>query len=459
MSLIFGSLFLWLLVAAVGVGLMLLVLGRRGRRVDDHPVCARCRFDLSASVWDSTNPPTCPECGCRRLPRVGNRVRRDGWTWGGALLLGLSLLGVGGAIYGGYNAAALASFKPLWLLKGEARYGSDASAGAALWEMLVRVKGGAMPTATTDALFSDVARYGPAGDAALATVPRGAGWDDLAAELMLAGAGAGSDAERRAVAKSWGTVGVEVRPRVVMGEAVPVAFAYKVIGSPSLRYGLVQSRGRPTVKVLGEKFRFWIGGGFEGDNTTRGDGPSWGRCVGKLRPDVELPTAMETGRHELTIEVPFTLRDGKGGPVLVAWTETRTATVEWVESGGDPVFMRKDDVAGAALSAGLTVGDDRITATDWGSISVINLASVPAPIAYRVTLRRGGREWPFGSIATAAQAMGFGFSTGGEVPDALEDGALVDVVLTPDADVARGTTDLTEILDYPLVVEGVEIVR
>ena len=48
---------------------------------------------------------------------------------------------------------------------------------------------------------------------------------------------------------------------------------------------------------------------------------------------------------------------------------------------------------------------------------------------------------------------------GDKVPDDLEGGAVVEVVLTPDADVARGTTDLTEILDYSLVVEGVEIVR
>ena len=38
-------------------------------------------------------------------------------------------------------------------------------------------------------------------------------------------------------------------------------------------------------------------------------------------------------------------------------------------------------------------------------------------------------------------------------------GALLDVVFASDADVARGTTDLMEISDYPLVVEGVEIVR
>jgi hypothetical protein len=41
-------------------GLILLVLGVRGWRIDDHPVCRRCRFDL-VGVYPAIG--ACPECG------------------------------------------------------------------------------------------------------------------------------------------------------------------------------------------------------------------------------------------------------------------------------------------------------------------------------------------------------------------------------------------------------------
>ena len=59
---------------ALAIGLTLALIGWRGRRVDDHPVCRKCRFDL-AGVYPANE--TCPECGRdlagRRAVRIGNR--------------------------------------------------------------------------------------------------------------------------------------------------------------------------------------------------------------------------------------------------------------------------------------------------------------------------------------------------------------------------------------------------
>ena len=49
-----------LTLALMGVvGTALLILGLRGRRLDGHPVCRKCRFDLVGTPDVSV----CPECG------------------------------------------------------------------------------------------------------------------------------------------------------------------------------------------------------------------------------------------------------------------------------------------------------------------------------------------------------------------------------------------------------------
>src|SRR3954452_20405965 len=59
--------------------LALLVYALRGRRVDDHPLCRRCGFDLFGKPAEST---VCSECGAdlgrRRAMRVGQRESRAG---------------------------------------------------------------------------------------------------------------------------------------------------------------------------------------------------------------------------------------------------------------------------------------------------------------------------------------------------------------------------------------------
>ncbi len=51
------------MIAAVScsVGVVALVIGWHGRRVNDHPICRRCRFDLFG--LDRTVKQKCPECG------------------------------------------------------------------------------------------------------------------------------------------------------------------------------------------------------------------------------------------------------------------------------------------------------------------------------------------------------------------------------------------------------------
>ena len=65
---------LWGLMGGVVLGLVLVALGWRGKRLNDHPICRSCRFDLDGTLPDGT------EAGQglshRRSPKAMDRDRR-----------------------------------------------------------------------------------------------------------------------------------------------------------------------------------------------------------------------------------------------------------------------------------------------------------------------------------------------------------------------------------------------
>ncbi len=102
-------------------GLMLLIIGWRGRRIDEHPLCRRCGYDLLGCA-QALN---CPECGRdlqrrRGAIRIGHRRRRWITLSMGVLLV---LLALGGGGLTGFAAARnfdWNTIKPLALLRREA---------------------------------------------------------------------------------------------------------------------------------------------------------------------------------------------------------------------------------------------------------------------------------------------------------------------------------------------------
>jgi len=145
-----------LIVPAVmtSLGAPAIVLGLRGRRIDDHPICRGCGFDL-VGVWPGGK--NCPECGAgiadARARRVGNRRRSRRMVVGGAVLLIASagwLSITGGLFLAGPKANP---YKPVWLLSYEARHARYDRASPALVELLRRIDKGLITIpASIDAL-------------------------------------------------------------------------------------------------------------------------------------------------------------------------------------------------------------------------------------------------------------------------------------------------------------------
>lgn len=121
---------LTLFFAALLIGIVLFAIGWRGKRIDDHPLCRRCSYDLVGTV---ELPAKCPECGStlnnHRATRIGNRRRRRAMFTVG-MVISLSSLTCGG-LFSWSKAKDFDwyPYKPLWMLQTEIE--NDPSVGGA----------------------------------------------------------------------------------------------------------------------------------------------------------------------------------------------------------------------------------------------------------------------------------------------------------------------------------------
>ncbi len=121
-----------LVAIAIAAGWVWLTL--RGRRVNEHPICRGCGFDL-IGLWPApplVEPgktddggrepvvPKCPECGAgldspRRI-RIGERVRSRRWVTVASLALAASIAFVGGRAWLYTQGQSWRQYAPTWLL-------------------------------------------------------------------------------------------------------------------------------------------------------------------------------------------------------------------------------------------------------------------------------------------------------------------------------------------------------
>lgn len=129
------------------VGVVLLALGLRGRRIGEHPHCPRCNFDLHGVVDVAPGGALpqqrvqCTDCGkvfARSSLRRGERRRRRRLLVAGATMLVIALPPAGFLTWSMVAGPNAASVKPIGWLELEARYAPRAIQDAAAQELLKR---------------------------------------------------------------------------------------------------------------------------------------------------------------------------------------------------------------------------------------------------------------------------------------------------------------------------------
>jgi predicted RNA-binding Zn-ribbon protein involved in translation (DUF1610 family) len=209
------SAFIGPVILAAALAALLLGLGWRGRRIDRHPLCRKCGFDL---VGRPTESVVCPECGAdlrrRRSIRIGHRQKRR-WLVGESVPVLIVCVGWLGLVT--WSTAAGVDWnrhKPAWILMREADSADAPTRDAAIGELERRLTAGQLPAPQAAAVVEKALAH-----QANADLPWVAAWGQLLESGRVMG---------RLTDEQWDrymahalTLVLEVRPSVRRGDPLP----------------------------------------------------------------------------------------------------------------------------------------------------------------------------------------------------------------------------------------------
>jgi len=444
-------------VALFLVGAILLRLGLVGRRLDDHPICRTCRFDLVGVYEPSVDPDgvKCPECGIDlslQHVRRGNRRRRKGAIATGAMLMVLAV-GIGGAF--GWGAASgfnWNTIKPTWLLQREAARGTPPTASAALTELIDRLESEDLDEAVVSELISiGLARQE---DLDQPWEPLWGDFIEIAYFMNSVDPDDWSRFLRQCLPVS--AIDVSTRQRLRAGDEVPYQLTVSKprlgnrtsimleIGTHAAGYSALGQEA--VVEISPSRARLGLAGGGSGRVT-------WN--VG-----MDLPV----GTHEVWVEWLISPRIGSGAAgdgQRVEWTERFTQSIEVVSRNAPLIEFVTDPELARQVRDSLSIQKMSIRSSTPGeegpltSSGAVQFKNPPIDMAFEVIWVVGDQEFVAGQVSMTAGEKTHSYGIWGEVGGF--DADVVDVILRPSARVAMQTTEVDRIWGGEVRFEDVPV--
>lgn len=447
------AVYLLLTLLGVTLGALIVLVGKRLRRVDDHPTCRRCRFDL---VGLGPEHDTCPECGAplsgERSIRIGNRRPSIGVVVVGVLIALVSVLAGGGVIALRVSGADANTYKPAWLLAREAKGAGTASARA-LAELQRRLQGATLSQDTTKRLVSigldrqqDPARP----------------WDPAWGDFLDAAWNSGlmTDDERLQFITRGVTFSLKTRPRAVIDAPLAVQLQCEPTRLGVGTSATIDFRLHSLV-VAGEDNTSDVAGNFTFNGVSRSSRSSIPRQSLKARPG---PTDMTA-----TWDVTFTL----GRPdAVVRQPIVLRKPIEVLDAGADPVERVTDPRVAAVIQTKIKVSTLTLHEGDRQLCDIqLDFDSLPCHLVGDTYLRERPpadapagftpRQWlvspHFLNPNNGPQSSSWqGAPLSGPRPFDLE---TVDVVLIPSMEMAAGDPGVESMWGSELIIPGVQVKR
>lgn len=454
---------IWIVITLVaGLGLLATWLGLRGRRINDHPICRKCRFDLIGvyPVDDASRDARCPECGrtlnAKRAIRFGARQKRPFVLTIGALLL-LAAIAIGGAWgWGRASSFNWNTIKPTWWLVIETDSQSAAIAGAALDELAIRAANSELPRGTHDrlvqralAIQADPIAIWHTGWGDLVDIAIGQEW--LTEELTLQ------------YAENLPALTVQVRSPVMHGDSTSLSISFAPYRAGSGDYRTYEIIVAPQIARLN-------GEAVDLDVNYASYMPGPGRSGWGLGD--ALPTDAPGENHvELDVQMCLRLRSaltGRGSGIAVGpdplvltendsepWARTLSATFDVLQPGESDVTMTPAPQHAEAIRDSIRITRAVITRGEDGdaaSISVM-LDQPPVEVAFEIIAMVGDTEIPIG---VCHGRPGAGMGMGGSSSAVSIDMSNATILFRASEDAARQSLSIRDIWDGDIVFDDIE---
>jgi len=440
--------FTLLFIPPLLIGVFLLRRGLRGRRVDDHPICRRCGFDLFGRPEGSE---VCAECGVDlarpRAIQDGRRERRRGLMAVGAVFLAIALTMAGAAGYASYLAADMQSRKPAWWLARELDSADHAVAVAAAKEFSVRVGAGTLSQRYIDVAADKLLK--------IQSDPR-AKWDaafgNSVEDARLAGKL--SDPRFHQYVVNAPAYQLVVRPRINRGDGLPF----------SLREGRDRVGSRQTINVTYKTTSRIDGidlaqGGFESSGRLSSTG---GGATGTMVSLAKIYDKLADGPHkaEMILNLSFRMANAPPGSPPMCWTKTvLAAPFDILPADAPTVTIVRDPKLAPAIDKAISITD--LTPATWNKDAFdlsIHIQNAPVDLGFEVFVRGGGGgvERRVTSFAVEAKPnSNVGYISNVTLPGFAGD--RVDFILRSSVDAAKKTTDVFSIWEGEIVKGNVRV--
>ena len=445
-------------------GLVLLVFGLRGRRVDDHPFCRKCRYDLSGL---GERPETCPECGvdlaAHAAVRIGRRRTRPLMIAPGVLLLLLTL--GGGAFIGVQNARGFDwnTIKPTWTLERELKGGTGNASAAACAELVRRLDNDRLSDerviAINDYLLTQHADPNAGWPGAFSlfierSYQRGDLGEDRFIEYLQTAVTMATSAFARDLSR--------------YDDETPVGIRHR---NYRLHYDIYTRRYVPGEKPTQFALVYHIVAILEDGVVIKDIARYMGSSSLSTREGsayLNLNLGLRPGEHSLVLRAQFSLlRESDHAAPLAKWTLDLPLNVAVVPEGAELVVLRPDPRLEEEIRRSITIDlvNDRVrigtmTYSYGDSGGFIGILNPPVDVAFDVFGRFHGEERHLCTRYMKAGLVGMRsgvLDPSNPVTDLFPSAESIDIIFRANPRVAEQTTDITEIWDGEIVFEDVPL--
>ncbi|MDX2119205.1 MAG: hypothetical protein SFY96_13575 [Planctomycetota bacterium] len=433
-------------VGVLLVAVALVVWGVRGKVERVGPTCRRCTFDLSGLPTPLTR---CPECGSdlERSRAVVDRLRKRRpivITIGLLLLLAFGTLG-SVAAWSRVPTPAVQATLPGFVLRIETMLTPTLRA-AALTEIVARANAGTISQGEVDGLIARALEVQADPDQTWDPA-----WGDFLYTLRMRSGMVSDDAWIKFV-RAGVDISLVARPRVRVGQRVPVAFVIKGgrLGSSGNIVGPIEITRR----------------------TTNSDGTfsegTWSSSVSPLGTSMtafQLPNVFDApGRRSLDVSAAIALKSNSAGSstTLATWTLPLHADVEIVSADSVAANVIRSPELKRRMTKALEKSRVSLVSSDGNQLLEVALASdsSPAPLSARVFARpagdRSANAIEIGTISKQPDSN-WTYIVANPWPNGVPVPIRVDVILKPDAHIAESSLNLNEFLDEEIVLENVPV--